>query len=253
MKDKFIYSQNSINTYKSCPQKFKYKYVDKVNWMKDDVENREYYEGLDTGVDFHLLCERYFRGLSIETDLSENPNGEIFLKWLDKVKLVISIEGEKTYYPEYGVELRIDGKKIQAKYDLLIVGKDSIEIWDWKTENRKLNYKNIENRMQTIVYLYLVGEAVLKIFENGVGFDKISMNYFQPGFDEGIISINYSEEKHRKNGEILKDYMKSIENSDFKLGFIPRNKKHCKFCEFDKVCNRAIEDTGVEGAKDFGI
>ena len=25
----FIYSQNSINTYKSCPTKFKYKYIDK--------------------------------------------------------------------------------------------------------------------------------------------------------------------------------------------------------------------------------
>ena len=32
----FCYSQNSINTYKSCPIKFKYKYIDNINWKYDD-------------------------------------------------------------------------------------------------------------------------------------------------------------------------------------------------------------------------
>ena len=27
----FTYSQNSLNTYKSCPFKFKYKYIDNIN------------------------------------------------------------------------------------------------------------------------------------------------------------------------------------------------------------------------------
>ena len=34
----FIYSQNSINTYKSCPTKFKYKYIDKINWKYKNEE-----------------------------------------------------------------------------------------------------------------------------------------------------------------------------------------------------------------------
>ena len=45
----FIYSQNSINTYKSCPTKFKYKYIDKINWKYDDIESREYYDSLKVG------------------------------------------------------------------------------------------------------------------------------------------------------------------------------------------------------------
>ena len=52
----FSYSQNSINTYKSCPLKFKYKYIDRINWKNDDVGSREYYETLKTGRDFHLIC-----------------------------------------------------------------------------------------------------------------------------------------------------------------------------------------------------
>ena len=35
----FTYSQNSLNTYKSCPFKFKYKYMDNINWKYDDVES----------------------------------------------------------------------------------------------------------------------------------------------------------------------------------------------------------------------
>ena len=42
----FTYSQNSLNTYKSCPFKFKYKYMDNINWKYDDVESREYYDSL---------------------------------------------------------------------------------------------------------------------------------------------------------------------------------------------------------------
>ena len=42
----FIYSQNSLNTFKSCPLKFKYKYIDNINWKFDSIESRDYYEGL---------------------------------------------------------------------------------------------------------------------------------------------------------------------------------------------------------------
>ena len=59
----FLYSQNSINTYKSCPLKFKYKYIDKVNWKQDDENSRDYYENLKLGTDFHLICERYFNNI----------------------------------------------------------------------------------------------------------------------------------------------------------------------------------------------
>ena len=35
----FVYSQNSLNTYKSCPFKFKYKYIDNINnRLKEELE-----------------------------------------------------------------------------------------------------------------------------------------------------------------------------------------------------------------------
>ena len=79
----FIYSQNSINTYKSCPTKFKYKYIDKINWKYDDIESREYYDSLKVGSEFHLLCERYFSNIPLGLNEYTNPK---FKVWIDKIK-----------------------------------------------------------------------------------------------------------------------------------------------------------------------
>ena len=85
----FIYSQNSINTYKSCPTKFKYKYIDKINWKHDDIESREYYDSLKVGSEFHLLCERYFSNIPL--GINKNTNQK-FKVWIDKVKKIFPME-----------------------------------------------------------------------------------------------------------------------------------------------------------------
>ena len=161
----FLYSQNSINTYKSCPLKFKYKYIDKVNWKQDDENSRDYYENLKLGTDFHLICERYFSNIPTGIEYCENHDFHI---WLDKIKRLIPLEDKNIYLPEYEVRFKLDDISIQAKYDLVIISENNISIWDWKTENRKLEYKNVENRMQTIIYLFLAKEVIPKLYNKDI-------------------------------------------------------------------------------------
>ena len=94
----FIYSQNSINTYKSCPTKFKYKYIDKINWKHDDIESREYYDSLKVGSEFHLLCERYFSNIPLGLNEYTNPK---FKQWIDKIKKLFPMDkDDKIYLPD---------------------------------------------------------------------------------------------------------------------------------------------------------
>ena len=86
----FVYSQNSLNTFKSCPLKFKYKYIDNINWKFDGIESRDYYEGLKSGSEFHLLCERYFKNIPIGENISEE-----FQLWMQKIKDTIKIDNSK--------------------------------------------------------------------------------------------------------------------------------------------------------------
>ena len=210
----FLYSQNSLNTFKSCPLKFKYKYIDNINWRFDSIESRDYYEGLKSGSEFHLLCERYFKNIPIGENISEE-----FQLWMQKIKDTIKIDSSKIYLPEYEARIKIKNNYLTAKYDLVIIDKDSIEIWDWKTESQKTSYKNIESRMQTIVYMYLAKEVIQKIYNMDIP-----------------IAVKYSSEKYLRSKSFIENNIENISNLDFDL-HIQKNKNHCKFCEFNKLCN----------------
>lgn len=232
--ENFLFSQNSINTYRSCPLKFKFKYVDKLNWKQDDEGSRDYYENLKLGSDFHLICERYFS--NIPTGI-EFLNNEEFNIWLEKIKRLIPIKDDKLYLPEYEVRYSLNNFKIQAKFDLVVVGKDSISIWDWKTENRKIEYKDVENRIQTLVYLFLASETIGKIYNLDIDYENIKLSYYQPEYYNEPITITYSNEKHNINKKQLENYIGNILNTNYDEEKNIKNIKHCKFCEFNKLCN----------------
>jgi len=230
----FIYSQNSINTYKSCPLKFKYKYIDKINWRQDDIGSREYYESLVVGSEFHLLCERYFSKIPLGINENTNPK---FIKWIEKIKKLLPMCSESRYMmylPEYEIRYSIDRNVITAKYDLIIIKDNAIEIWDWKTENKKVDYKNAQNRIQTIVYMLLAKEVIPKLYNIDVDFKNISMKYYQPEFEDEPITISYSEEIHNSYKKRIIDYINMIKESKY---LTSKNTNHCKYCEFNKLCN----------------
>ncbi len=227
----FVYSQNSLNTFKSCPQKFKYKYIDNINWKFDGVESRDYYEGLKYGSEFHLLCERYFKNIPIGENISEE-----FKLWIKKIKDIIEIDDSKTYLPEYEVRIKIGENYLTAKYDLVIIDQNNIEIWDWKTESQKSNYKNIESRMQTIVYMYLAKEVIQKIYNLDIPIENISMKYFRLKIDNSPITVKYTNEKYMRSKSIIENYVERISNLNFDE-YVEKNKNHCKYCEFNKLCN----------------
>ena len=236
----FVYSQNSINTYKSCPKKFKYKYIDKINWKYDDIDSREYYDSLKVGSEFHLLCERYFSNIPIGINENTNPK---FKLWIDKIKKLFPMNDDKIYLPEYEVRLNLDDSIITAKYDLLIIDKDNIEIWDWKTENVKLEYKNVSNRIQTIIYMLLAKDVVCKIFNLDIKYENIKMKYYQPQYNDNPIEILYSEGKYKLDKANISKYIDMIKNTNYEkddnyIYQLTKNDKHCSICVFNKLCNR---------------
>ncbi|MGL5316591.1 MAG: PD-(D/E)XK nuclease family protein [Peptostreptococcaceae bacterium] len=228
----FVYSQNSINTYKSCPLKFKFKYIDRINWRQDDIGSREYYESLVVGSEFHLLCERYFSNIPIGINENTNPK---FIKWMEKIKKLLPIPSEtEIYLPEYEVRYSLNGDIITAKYDLIIIKENNIEIWDWKTENKLVDYKNAQNRMQTIVYMFLAKEVIPKLYNLELSFENVSMKYYQPEFEDEPVTIPYNEELHKSYKKRITQYIEMIKQLKYHE---VKNTNHCKYCEFNKLCN----------------
>ncbi|GCD13084.1 PD-(D/E)XK nuclease family protein [Clostridium tagluense] len=235
------YSQNLLNTFDKCPFRFKIKYLDNIRWKKDSISDEDYYENMNMGLDFHLIAQRYFSNIPV---VINDSNTEL-LHWTNSLREKFTILDENIYLPEYEIKMRKDNIRIQAKYDLIIIKPNNkIEIWDWKTENRKLDYKEVSKRMQAIVYMYILGERSLEIFDRDICSENISMKFWQPQFKEDIITINYSESKHRINEEKIMQLTRRLDNYDFSLDFnIELYSKQCKYCEFagnTQVCDAFI-------------
>ncbi|MBU3127714.1 PD-(D/E)XK nuclease family protein [Clostridium tagluense] len=235
------YSQNLLNTFDKCPFKFKIKYLDNIRWKKDSISDEDYYENMNMGLDFHLTAQRYFSNIPV---VINDSNTEL-LHFTNSLREKFTILDENIYLPEYEIKMRKDNIRIQAKYDLIIIKPNNkIEIWDWKTENRKLDYKEVNKRMQAIVYMYILGERSLEIFDRDICLEDISMKFWQPQFKEDIITINYSESKHKINEEKIMQLTRRLDNYDFSLDFnIELYSKQCKYCEFagnTQVCDAFV-------------
>lgn len=239
----FEFSQNALNRFISCPKKFWYKYIQGLNWKKEDDE--EYYRSMKYGREFHLMCERYFSGIPVGK-FTGSKEYEKFDKWLEKVKKAVPIYEDREYLPEYGLSIKIDEEsRLTAKYDLAVIYRENnqlcIDVWDWKTENRKLKYNDLENRMQSIVYMAIAYEAIPKIYGNGVEKARVKMYYYQPEYYTEPIELTYSEEKFEKDKIKIDGLIKEIKKSNFD----EKNLKSCKYCEFNMLCNRNSVDEAV--------
>ena len=194
------------------------------------------------GLEFHLMCERYFLGIPVGKFIG-NKEYEKFDQWLEKVKKAVPIYEDREYLPEYGLSIKIDEEsRLTAKYDLAVIyrenGQLSIDIWDWKTENRKLKYNDLEKRMQSIVYMAVAYEAIPKIYGNGKEKARVRMYYYQPEYYSEPIELTYSEEKYENDKIKIKGIINEIKKSDFE----EKNLKSCKYCEFNMLCNKSNVD-----------
>lgn len=231
----FYYSQNSLNTFSKCPLKFKLKYMEDIAWRNDSPLDLEFYNSIKTGLDFHLICERYFSNIPIGIECCS----EEVIKWTEALKRKMLINKNYLYFPEYEIKMVKDHIRLQAKYDLVIIKPDGgIEIWDWKTENRKLTQMEMEKRVQTIVYMYVIMERAKDIFGIDVKAEDIKMTFWQPHYEHQELTVCYSRDIHMKNEEYIEKLIRNIKDYNFEEDF---NKelysKQCKFCEFNYFCN----------------
>lgn len=243
LKDKkyFYFTQNSLNTFKSCPFRFKKKYIDNIKWEKD--ENSLTLTNAEFGVDFHKVAQRYFSNIPVyEETFSDNE--ELFLAY-QNLKEYFPLDSNSNYYPEYTLRYKEGDIRLEANIDLIIIKDDLVEIWDWKT-NAKNNGDKYIKSLQTEIYMLAFKKCSEKIF--GREFSNIKMSYFSPENKSVLGSVLYSDEKFKKDEENITNLIKKIYN--FKWEKFDRNEflKQCKFCEFNLFCDNVKFETKYEFA-----
>ena len=245
--NKLYFSQQALNTYNTCPLKFRLRYIDGLYWARTWTTEEEKHS-LEKGRQFHLLAHRYYSDID-----STVPHGSKYAddlqQWLGELKNDYPTVKENSYYPEFTLRLNHNGMKLQAKYDLIVRSPDNrLTVYDWKTDAKPLQKTRLLTGMQTMIYLFLLNKIGLGLLTGEkLPPENIKMIYWNPLFPKKSIEINYSAFKHTKFAKQVIDLITAILNSNYE-DFLPtQEKNHCGRCEYSPICH------GVKSASEIEI
>ena len=213
------YSPNMLKTFKSCPLKYKFKYIDRISLP----QKASFFE---KGKKVHALANYYLKGDDIskfEPTLNENEK----IAWNNlKSNEFFSY---KYVNSEYNLSCKIGDYWIGGRLDAIVKKhkneSETYYILDYKTGSIP---KNPEYDYQTMVYLLCLSSAPFITPQ-----DQIKFVYIDLKNNQNCV-IDFTQEKKVEYEKATTTICSNIENIQ-----IPEDIEHqkmCDFCEYKKIC-----------------
>lgn len=213
------YSPNMLKTFKSCPLKYKFKYIDRISLP----QKASFFE---KGKKVHALANYYLKGDDIskfEQTLNENEK----IAWNNlKSNEFFSY---KYVNSEYNLSCKIGDYWIGGRLDAIVKKhkneSETYYILDYKTGSIP---KNPEYDYQTMVYLLCLSSAPFITPQ-----DEIKFVYIDLKNNQNCV-IDFTQEKKVEYEKAITTICSNIENIQ-----IPEDIEHqkmCDFCEYKKIC-----------------
>lgn len=238
----FIFSQTSLQDAVECLRRFELKYLLRQRFPALTVDDIESYER-DTrlGEQFHRLVHQHLVGIPSEL-LQSYVQDEPMRNWLDAYLVNGLTDVPENRYPEMTLAVSIGHYTLMAKYDLLAIddsGNRAIII-DWKTSSRLPTVSQLERRLQTIVYRYVLASGGLHL-NNGRSIDpnNIEMRYWYVAQGGTRVALPYSQVQYEADSRFLSEFLDSL--SERRVFPMVENERICKFCVYRSLCNRGIK------------
>lgn len=245
----FIFSQSSLQDFNDCRRRFLYRYIQRVAWPAPSAEPVfEAEMAIQRGARFHHVVHQHLAGCPAErigAALVHDPQlshwWRNYLEYYDHLPLA---EGgaNAALYPEHTLITTLDGQRILAKYDLIIVY-PSGKTWiiDWKTGGSKPGWqrrRNLAERWQTALYPWIITRAGHSLSGTNIEAEKIEMIYWfaEEAHDSERFTFSCAQRQDVENrladviGLIL-----SIAEADFEKTSL---EKKCVYCPYRSLCER---------------
>lgn len=274
-----IYSHSRLETFKNCPLKYKFNYIDKIKREEEGIE-------AFLGSRFHKIMEKIYKNLPFRKysldELLAFYEDDWDKKYHDKIVIADNerkaedykeigkkfIEDYyKRYYPfnqgkvlgiERPVMINLDDKgeyKLRGYIDRLDQAEDrTYEIHDYKTSKSLPEQSKMDEDRQ--LALYQIG---IQNMWNDVGSVELVWHYV--AFDKEIRSKRTEEELD----ELKKDTIDLIKKIEATREFLPNESTLCGWCYYKDICplykheymvgklpaNKYLKDSGVKLVNEF--
>ena len=248
----FAFSQSSLQSYVNCPRRFWLAYVEELSWPALEAAPYDEFEQLmRLGGQFHQLVERAEAGLPAEllSDGLDYPLDEWFESYLrlrpaDLPKEIVEVE--RVLSASLAVEA--GQYRLGARYDLIAVGGEGanrrVVILDWKTNQRVTRRSLLQQRMQTLIYPFVLVEASAGLPWGPVKPEQVEMRYWFTAAPTEAVVFHYSSDRHTANRArlegLLDDILRGERQADFaKVADTDENRRrYCNYCVYRSRCDR---------------
>ncbi len=246
----FTFSQSNLQTFSYCRRRFYLRYVRKLIWPAQLVNDQQFAQDKDAGVRFHRIVHQYFLGFdqALLRKVAEADPDTRMVTWLEAFfdSQMSRLEGD--LFPEALYTISVAGRSLSAKVDLLQIENGSIKIFDWKTSRLLPKLTSLQKQAQSKVYPLVVS----RIFD-GQKPQNLKMVYWEANFPEQTIEINSSQpDWHHYELEIT-DTIKlilSLTGDEF----VPTpDERKCTWCEYRSYCKRGKATQKTEVLEEIGL
>lgn len=256
--DDFTFSQSNLQMAVDCKRRFYLTHIERLPWPAIEAAPfAQYEDAMRQGSLFHRLVQRGIVGVPVENTPLEQPLDEWFAAWratglrdvpkqhcLTEHLLAASLRANDEFadHPPY---------RVVAKYDLLaadvVEGRPRVVILDWKTSARRPDVESVRQRLQSILYPWLLVESSGQLPFGDFAPEDVEMRYWFAGAPDAPIRLRYDRAQHEANrlllGELLTDLLRRAGEDAFpKVEDTPANRRRfCNFCVYRSRCQRGDE------------
>jgi RecB family exonuclease len=246
----FQFSQTNLQDYADCPRRFELRHIQRLHYPSIESEPQLEREAhAKRGDAFHRLLHQYFSGVSSDKISASATDPDLSRWWNHFLRAKLPFLPEKAHYPEITLSVPIEGVRLIAKYDLIAETKTG-EFWvmDWKTQRKATPRDILQNRLQTVVYPYVLARGGTSLTDGEkIAPEKIHMGYWYA--ETGALeAFHYDSAQFAQAETTLTGMIADIKKrTHFEL---TSNTRQCGFCTYRSLCGRgepaqALDDEDV--------
>lgn len=237
--DKFIFTQNNLQSYLDCPRQFELRFLLKQECppasTTAQAASRHFAE---LGTQFHELVHRHLIGIPVEDTLNHYNDPQIQTWWqhFDSLNPLPGNIAQKC--PELTISCSIERYRLLAKLDLAVVTTDQrVLIFEWKTSPNLPNPQILKSRLQSRLYP-LVLSKMSRMGSLDFSPDQVSMIYWFANQPERAVIFQYSTTQMIADQKYLIQLIDEISSIPFGEFKKTRNMRKCQYCDFFLLCHK---------------
>ncbi len=249
----FQFSQASLQDYVDCPRRFYLRYVVRLAWPALEASPAlEFERRQRAGLTFHAMVQQHLVKLDPERLSRFAANDPDLARWWEHYLHDRPADLPGHRYPELTLSAPLAGRRLIAKYDLVVVEPERrLLIFDWKTSRLRTSRARLLARMQTRVYRYLLVRAGAHLREGReLTAADVEMIYWFAEHPQDPERLRYDEAAFLADEAYLGSLVRTIEGSTEADFALTEDEARCRFCPYRSLCDRGQEAGGLAAVEE---